>query len=78
MTVLGGRGSITGVTLAAILLTALPEVLRDFEQYRLIVYALLLIVMMLVRPQGLLGIHEIWNFWQRPASSKARAQEVQA
>ena len=78
MTVLGGRGSITGVTLAAILLTALPEVLRDFEQYRLIVYALLLIIMMLVRPQGLLGIHEIWNFWQRPASSKARAQEVQA
>ena len=69
MTVLGGRGSITGVTLAAVLLTALPEMLRDFEQYRLIVYALLLIFMMLVRPQGLLGIHEIWNFWQRPKSS---------
>ena len=63
MTVLGGRGSITGVMLAATLLTALPEFLRDFEQYRLIVYALLLIVMMLVRPQGLLGIHEIWNLW---------------
>ncbi len=78
MTVLGGRGSITGVTLAAILLTALPEMLRDFEQYRLIVYALLLIVMMLVRPQGLLGIHEIWNFWQRPASRNVRTQEVQA
>ena len=79
MTVLGGRGSITGVTLAAVLLTALPELLRDFEQYRLIVYALLLIIMMLVRPQGLLGIYEIWNFWQRPKSSlKAASPEAQS
>jgi branched-chain amino acid transport system permease protein len=63
MTVLGGRGSITGVMIAAVILTSLPEVLRDFDQYRLIVYALLLIVMMLVRPQGLFGIHEIWQVW---------------
>jgi branched-chain amino acid transport system permease protein len=65
MTVLGGRGSISGVMLAAAILTALPELLRGFEQYRLIVYALLLIVMMLVRPQGLFGMHEIWDFWPR-------------
>lgn len=77
MTVLGGRGSITGVMLAATLLTALPEFLRDFEQYRLIVYALLLVIMMLVRPQGLLGIHEIWNLWplRRPRQPVA-AKEV--
>ena len=65
MTVLGGRGSVTGVMLAAIILTTLPELLRDFDQYRLIVYALLLIGMMLLRPQGLFGIHEIWDFWPR-------------
>jgi branched-chain amino acid transport system permease protein len=65
MTVLGGRGSITGVVLAAIILTSLPELLRQFDQYRLIVYALLLIGMMLMRPQGLFGIHEIWDFWPR-------------
>lgn len=66
MTVLGGRGSISGVMLAAAILTALPELLRDFDQYRLIVYAILLIVMMLVRPQGLFGIHEIWHFrWRK-------------
>jgi branched-chain amino acid transport system permease protein len=75
MTVLGGRGSISGVMLAAIILTVLPEALRDFDQYRLIVYALLLIGMMLVRPQGLFGIHEIWDWrpkWLFPqhASSK--------
>ena len=64
MTVLGGRGSISGVMLAAAILTALPEFLRDFEQYRLIVYALLLIGMMLLRPQGLFGIHEIWQIWR--------------
>ena len=63
MTVLGGRGSISGVMLAAAILTALPEFLRDFDQYRLIVYAILLIAMMLVRPQGLFGIHEIWQVW---------------
>ena len=62
MTVLGGRGSISGVMLAAILLTILPEALRDVDQYRLIVYALLLIGMMLLRPQGLFGIHEIWDW----------------
>ena len=65
MTVLGGRGSITGVMLAAVLLTILPEALRDFDQYRLIVYALVLIGMMLVRPQGLFGIHEVWDFWPK-------------
>jgi branched-chain amino acid transport system permease protein len=63
MTVLGGQGSISGVMLAALILTALPELLRNFEEYRLIVYALLLIGMMLVRPQGLFGMKEIWNYW---------------
>ncbi len=52
--ILGGMGSTAGVVLAAILLTVLNEFLRDFEEYRMIVYALLLIVMMNVRPQGLL------------------------
>jgi branched-chain amino acid transport system permease protein len=73
MTVLGGRGSISGVMLAATLLTALPEFLRGFEEYRLIVYALLLVGMMIVRPQGLFGMNEIWNYWPRrsePAAEK--------
>ena len=52
--ILGGMGSTTGVILAAIILTVLNEFLRDFEEYRMIVFSLLLIVMMIVRPQGLL------------------------
>jgi branched-chain amino acid transport system permease protein len=63
MVVLGGGGSISGVMLAAAILTVLPEQLREFDQYRLIVFALLLIGMMIVRPQGLFGRKEIWDYW---------------
>lgn len=52
--ILGGMGSTIGVIAAAIILTVLNEYLRDFEQYRMIIFSLLLIIMMLVRPQGLL------------------------
>ena len=61
MVVLGGLGSISGAVLAAIILSILPEALRDFQSYRLIVYALLLIVIMIVRPQGLFGVRELWD-----------------
>jgi branched-chain amino acid transport system permease protein len=66
MVVLGGMGSISGTVLAAIVLTVLPEVLREFSEYRMIVYALMLVLMMIVRPQGLFGIREIWDLpWIR-------------
>jgi branched-chain amino acid transport system permease protein len=65
MTVLGGKGSITGVMAAAMIITVLPEVLRGFEDYRLIVYSLMLIGMMLLRPQGLFGSWEIWDLFSR-------------
>ena len=61
MVVLGGMGSISGALLAAGLLTVLPELLREFADWRLVVYAVTLIVMMRVRPQGLFGIREIWE-----------------
>jgi branched-chain amino acid transport system permease protein len=62
MVVLGGLGSISGAAIAAIVLTLLPELLRNFDQYRMVVYSVLLILMMIVRPQGLLGIREIWDY----------------
>ena len=58
MVVLGGMGSITGSIIAAIVLTILPEALRGFEDYRMLLYSLVLIVMMLFRPTGLLGTYE--------------------
>ncbi|MBC7794124.1 MAG: branched-chain amino acid ABC transporter permease [Clostridia bacterium] len=55
MVVLGGLGSVTGSALAATALTIIPELLRGFAEYRLVVFALILIVVMIWRPQGLLG-----------------------
>lgn len=62
MVILGGMGNTLGVILAAILLTLLPEVLREFSDYRMIVYSLLLVVLMLVRPEGLFNFRR-----RRPA-----------
>jgi branched-chain amino acid transport system permease protein len=53
MVILGGMGRTIGVIAAAILLTLSPEVLRGVSEYRMIVYALLIILLMLLRPQGL-------------------------
>jgi branched-chain amino acid transport system permease protein len=46
-------GNTIGVIAAAILLTVLPEVLRPVQDYRMVLYSLLLIILMLTRPQGL-------------------------
>ncbi len=53
MVIIGGMGSILGVIFSAILLTILPEVLRSVAQYRMVIYSLLLIVIMIARPRGL-------------------------
>jgi branched-chain amino acid transport system permease protein len=53
MVILGGMGRTAGVILAAILLTLLPEFLRGIAEYRMILYSLLIIGIMLARPQGL-------------------------
>jgi branched-chain amino acid transport system permease protein len=74
MVVLGGMGSISGSVLAAVLLTLLPEVLRPVKEYRMVIYALMLIVLMITRPQGLLGTRELsWPFRRRlrPAGEAA-------
>lgn len=53
--VLGGLGSIPGTIIGAIVLTAAPEILRPLSNYRMIVYGLLLVVIMIFRPYGLMG-----------------------
>lgn len=75
MLVLGGLGSLTGSILAAIILTIIPEFLRGFAEYRMIIYPLLLIIVMLRRPTGLLAGRElsldsVLDFWK---GAKARA-----
>jgi branched-chain amino acid transport system permease protein len=61
--IVGGLASIPGVMVGALLLVALPEVLREFQEFRYLIYGTLLIVMMLTRPEGLIP-------------SRRRAQEL--
>jgi len=67
MVVLGGMGSITGVVMAAAALTLFVELFRPFAEFRMPIYALALIIVMIVRPQGLFGIKELWDLgpWRR-------------
>ena len=62
MIVIGGLGSITGSVLGAVLFISLTEGLREFAQYRMILFSLLLIILMIVRPQGILGHKEFVTF----------------
>jgi branched-chain amino acid transport system permease protein len=55
MVILGGLGNITGVILGAVLLSILPEFLREYGAYRMMSYGLILIVLMALRPQGIMG-----------------------
>jgi len=57
--VLGGMGSLSGSIIASIGLVLLPEMLREFASYRYLLYSTLLIVVMLFRPQGLMGTREL-------------------
>ena len=54
MVVLGGMGSISGVIVAALVLTLAPEYLRAFSEYRMLIFGALMVVMMIFRPQGLI------------------------
>src|SRR6185295_2473101 len=71
MIVLGGMGSLTGAVLGAIVITIMPELLRqlpgDLSRYRLVVYSALLILIMLTRPQGILGTREFGLSWLKRA-----------
>lgn len=58
MVVLGGMGSFTGAVISSTVLTIIPEYLRSFAGYRMIAYSIILIVMMIFRPEGLLGRKE--------------------
>jgi branched-chain amino acid transport system permease protein len=64
MVILGGMGNTVGVIVAAILLTVLTETLRQFGDYRMILYSLLIIALMIARPQGLF----IWPLWKRKSA----------
>lgn len=78
MIILGGLGSIVGSVLGAIVLTILPEALRGFAEYRMVIYSLLLIVLMITRPQGLLGNTAAFKGWRKRRRGKTTADSKAA
>ena len=58
MVVLGGLGSMLGSVISTVFLTLLPEVLRNMADYRMVVYALLLVIVMIFKPSGLCGKYD--------------------
>lgn len=93
MIVAGGLGSTTGAVVAAVFLTLLPEALRSIfiglgvpadvaqlvDQARMPIYGILLVLIMLLRPQGLFGTRELWDFGpfklKGPGASSPRPRE---
>ncbi len=73
MVVLGGTGSLSGPLVAGAVLTALPEVLRPVAEYRMVIYAALLIGMMILRPKGLLGNNELVDLFRRRKGAPGKA-----
>jgi branched-chain amino acid transport system permease protein len=65
MIIVGGLGSITGSVVGGIFVAVTLELMRDLSQYRLVIYALLLVIIMLVRPQGLFGSAELPTLLKR-------------
>ncbi|HLV65863.1 MAG TPA: branched-chain amino acid ABC transporter permease [Polyangiaceae bacterium] len=65
MIILGGLGSISGAVIGGIFVAVTLELMRGFQEYRLVLYALLLVSIMLLRPQGLLGSRELTAFLRR-------------
>jgi branched-chain amino acid transport system permease protein len=80
MIVLGGMGSLTGSVFGAIVITIMPELLRklpgDFSRYRLVVYSALLILIMLTRPQGILGTREFSLSWLKRSRRRPEGDQV--
>ncbi|MGE0615287.1 MAG: branched-chain amino acid ABC transporter permease [Bacteriovoracia bacterium] len=83
MVVLGGMGSITGSIVAALFLTGIREALRPLQEltkvdYRMVIYSLILIILMLTRPNGLFGTREFTSFlpksWRRRLGGESEAR----
>lgn len=74
MLVLGGMGNIFGAILGAVVLTIVPEILQPLQQYRILLFGAVMVIMMIFRPQGILGGKRISEEF-RPETSRVRQEE---
>lgn len=70
--VLGGLGSLSGATIAAVFLTVVSTYLQNFPETRMIIYSLVLIFVMLYRPTGLMGTKEITDLFKSKKKGGAK------
>lgn len=68
--VLGGLGSLSGSVIAAILLTVVSTFLQDYPETRMIIYSVVLVLVMLYRPQGLMGTREVTDLFGKWKGAK--------
>jgi branched-chain amino acid transport system permease protein len=69
LVIIGGMGSIPGVVMGALVLKGLPEILRELDEYRILAFGALLVIMMIVRPEG------IWPSQRRRLELYERADQ---
>ena len=76
MVILGGMGSIPGTILGATVLTVVPEMIRNLMQYRMLIYGVIMVAMMLLRPQGLMGHIDFGIIRERALQEKNKGGAV--
>jgi branched-chain amino acid transport system permease protein len=68
--VFGGLGSMSGTFLGTSIITLVTELFRPISQYRMLIYGLILVLVMVFRPEGMLGNREMWEFFYRRKAAK--------
>ncbi|HWQ29817.1 MAG TPA: branched-chain amino acid ABC transporter permease [Negativicutes bacterium] len=76
--IFGGLGSISGSVLGALILTSLPEILRSFSNWRLVIYGLAVIFIMISRPEGLMGGYELTPASMRKLMARLKEKKKKA
>jgi branched-chain amino acid transport system permease protein len=75
MVIFGGLGSITGTVLGTIVFVSLPELLREFSNWRLVVYGAVVVFIIIARPEGLFGGRELNFRWAKKIICKLRGRD---
>ncbi|MCL1874730.1 MAG: branched-chain amino acid ABC transporter permease [Synergistaceae bacterium] len=70
LVVFGGLGSMSGTLIAASIITLITEIFRDISQYRMLIYGLVLVLIMVLRSEGILGNREMWELSTRRKAVK--------
>ncbi|MDC7125033.1 MAG: branched-chain amino acid ABC transporter permease [Spirochaetales bacterium] len=75
MVVLGGMGSIPGAIVGALIITLLPEYLRAFSEYRMVIFGVVLVLVMVFKPDGMIpSIRQKYEFKKKPESNMKEAE----